>query len=259
MGGKIKAAFENRTNAWLFDPSELVLVTDPQHPLFDPRINLPLDEALVRNIMFQGVIEPIVIVKQDDKPVVVDGRQRVRCAVEANKRLEAEGKEPVRVTAVVRRGTEADLFGVSISANENRQDDTPLGRAKKCARLLAMGRSDEEAAIAFGVTASCVRAWMKLLDCAPQVREAVESGALAATAAAKLASLPAAEQVATLEKVVAEGKTNGKRPSVRAVSAAAGKPAGKMRSRREVAKRLEECHLPPDYRAALEWVIGTEQ
>lgn len=251
-----KTAFENRTNAYSFDPEELVLVTDRKHPLYDPRIELPLDEALVRNIMCNGVIEPVVIAKQHDQPVVVDGRQRVRAAVEANRRLGAEGKELVRVTAVIRRGDESNLFGVSISANENRQDDTPLGRAQKCARYLAMGRSEEEAAITFGVTLNCVRQWLKVLECSPVVRKAVEEGKIAASAAAQLADLEPDEQESALASAIEDSTKNGKKATARVVAKAAGKTSAKMRSRREILKRLEEPRLPKDYRLALLWVVG---
>lgn len=257
MGTK---AFASQANAYQFDPSELVLITDPKNPLYDPRINLPLDEGLVRNIMFQGVIEPVVIVKQNDKPVVVDGRQRVRCALEANKRLKEQGKEPVRVVAVVRRGTETDLFGVSISANENRQDDTPMGRAQKCARFLAMGRSEEEAAVTFGVSNTCIKQWMKMLETTPAVRKAVEAGKLSASAAAQLANLDADEQDSALASALEEATHNGKKKATgRVVAKAAGKKASKMKSRRAILKRLEEPRLPDMYRKALRWVLGEEE
>jgi ParB family chromosome partitioning protein len=249
-----------RTNAYNFDPNDLVLVTDKKHPLYDARINLPLDEALVRNISVNGVIEPVVVTKEGDKVLVVDGRQRVRAAVEANKRLEKEGKEPLKVTCVLRRGSESDLFGVAISANENRQDDTPLGRAHKCQRLMNMGRTEEEAAIAFGVTAQCIKQWMKVLECSPAVRKAVEEGKIAATAAAQLADLDSDAQEAALANAVEDSTKNGKKKvTARTVAKAAGKNSSKMRTRREVLKRLEEPRLPRDYRIALLWVLGEEE
>jgi ParB family chromosome partitioning protein len=255
----MKTAFENRTNAYTFDPSELVLIDDPKNPLFDPRVNMPLDESLVLNVMFQGVLEPVIVVKQNDKPVVVAGRQRVRAAREANKRLKEQGKEPVRVTAVIRRGTESDLFGVSISENEARQDDTPLGRANKCARYLNMGRSEEEAAVTFGVTKHCVQAWMRLLQCAAPVRKAVEEGKLAASAAAKLADLPADEQVSTLDGLLEEAKSNGhKRPTARKVAKKTGKTSAKTKSRKEILAKLEEPGLSVGFKHALQWVLGEE-
>lgn len=249
-----------RTNAYNFDPSDLILVTDKNHPLYDSRIHLPLDEALTRNIMVNGVIEPVVVTKEGDKVMVVDGRQRVRAAIEANSRLEKEGKETIKVTCVLRRGSESDLFGVAISANENRQDDTPLGRAHKCQRLMNMGRSEEEAAVAFGVTPNCVRQWMKVLECSAVVRKAVEEGKIAASAASQLADLDSDAQEAALANAVESSAKNGKKKvTARTVAKAAGKNSSKMRSRREILKRLEEPRLPRDYKVALLWVLGEEE
>lgn len=257
MASKIDGA--TRSNCYNFNPQDLILVNDKNHPLYDPRINLPLDEALVRNISVNGVIEPVVVAKEGDQVYVVDGRQRVRAAMEANKRLEREGKEPIKVTCVIRRGNESDLFGVSISANENRQDDTPLGKATKCQRYMNMGRTEEEAAITFGVTPNCVRQWMKVLECSTVVRKAVEEGKIAASAAAQLADLDSDEQESALASAIEDGAKNGKkRITARTVAKAAGKKSSKMRSRREVINRLEEPRLPEMYRKALLWVLGEE-
>jgi len=256
-----KQAFDApRTNAWNLNPSELVLVEDVDHPLYDPRVFLPVDESLVRNIMVNGVIEPVIIARINQTTYVVDGRQRVKAALEANVRLEREGKEPIRVCCVCRRGTETDLFGVSISANENRQDDSPLGRANKAAKLMAMGRTEDEAAVAFGVTKQCINQWLKVLQCAPVVRRAVDEGAISASAAVELADLEADEQVKALEQLLDADDTTKdgrkKKPTARKARAAAGKKNAHMKSRRAILQRLNEPRLPAQYRDALLWVLG---
>lgn len=58
----------------------------------------------------------------------------------ANKRLSAEGKVPLLVTCMLRKGEDANLFGVMVSTNELRREDTPLGRAEKLGRFLAVGQ-----------------------------------------------------------------------------------------------------------------------
>lgn len=42
-----------KTNVLMFEPENLHLVTDKVHPLYDERIHLPINEAMVLNIMDQ--------------------------------------------------------------------------------------------------------------------------------------------------------------------------------------------------------------
>ncbi len=245
-----------RTNAWLFDPEQLKLVTDENHPLYDPRIHLPTDEAMIRNIMVNGVIEPVIVAKEGQDVVVVDGRQRTKNAVEANKRLTAEGKEPVKVTCIIRRGDDASLFGVLISANENRQDDTPLGKAEKLARYMAMGRTEDQAAIAFGVSTVTIKTWLAMLTLSEKVRQAVDEGVISATAAVKLVDLPRPEQEAALNSLVESGsKTSGR--NVEKVKNGNRPAIAKMKSRKDIEKKLAEG-LPSGWTAsdALRWILG---
>ena len=53
--------------------------------------------------------------------LVVDGRQRVRHTLEANKRLSKEGKEPLLVPAVAKRGSAVRMAQAMVSANEIRR------------------------------------------------------------------------------------------------------------------------------------------
>jgi ParB family chromosome partitioning protein len=96
-----------KTNVLNFEPENLHLVTDKTHPLYDERIHLPINEAMVLNIMEQGVLEPIIVWKDPESGLacVVDGRQRVRHTLEANKRLVKQGDSPLLVPAVTKRGS----------------------------------------------------------------------------------------------------------------------------------------------------------
>lgn len=108
-----------KTNVLNFEPENLHLVTDKAHPLYDERIHLPISEAMVLNIMDQGVLEPIIVWKDPESGLscVVDGRQRVRHTLEANKRLSNEGKEPLLVPAVTKRGSAIRMAQAMVSAN----------------------------------------------------------------------------------------------------------------------------------------------
>jgi ParB-like chromosome segregation protein Spo0J len=55
----------------------------------------------LRPNMKNGVIDPIIVNKNEDILEVVSGRIRVKSAIEANKRLINAGKTPVTVSAVL--------------------------------------------------------------------------------------------------------------------------------------------------------------
>ena len=261
-----------RSNLFLVEPETLTIVgldTDdgPDHPLYDPRIKLPIDEGLVRNIMTYGVIEPVTVTKNGDRIELVDGRQRVRHARVANERLVAEGKEPMRVpVSPPRRASDHVLFGVMISANENRQEDSPLAKADKLERYLAMGRTEEEAAVAFGVTLQAIKTWQCLSDLSPPVRKAIERGDISASAGAQLAPLPRDEQLPALEQLIGNGETTAREVRARVKSKQTGQGgvvAPKTRRVRKLIKALEtgdadslDVSSIESFKLALQWTVG---
>jgi ParB family chromosome partitioning protein len=182
-----KATEAPRKDAYMLWPEDLVLITDKTHKLYDERVEWDPSEGLIRSIMYQGVIEPIIVARDGDKTVVVNGRQRVKAAIVANKRLETEGKEKLRVLCVFRKGTEGDFFGVAVSANECRRDDSPMAKARKVKTLIDFGKTEDEIAFMYGVGVQAVKNWHKLNDCSDLVKDAVDSGKITASAAAKLA------------------------------------------------------------------------
>ncbi len=195
-----------KTDIFLLDPSQLEIITDEKHVLYDERLKLPISEALVRSIMKIGVKVPILARRDGERMIVVDGRQRVRATVEANKRLVDMGMEPVRIPTKMERATEQDLFDTMIAANEIRQADSPLVLARKVQKSLDMGRTLEEVGITFGREIPALKQLLAVLECAPEVQKAVSAG-LSVTAAARLAKLPHEEQVKLLEEMPKDGST----------------------------------------------------
>ncbi|WP_330996353.1 hypothetical protein [Burkholderia gladioli] len=80
-----------------FDPDDLTLVVDESHPLYDERVHWPLDEAMVRNIDFQGVLQPIEVSKNPETGAteVVTGRQREELPRGESPTPRARGAAPV--------------------------------------------------------------------------------------------------------------------------------------------------------------------
>lgn len=252
---------KGKSNVLSFDPEDLTIVTDVNSPLYDPRVNLPVSESLVLNIMAVGVLQPIIVSKNTETGAteVVVGRQRVKAAREANKRLLAKGCEPVRVPAVPRRaGSPADQLGVLISENELREADTPLGRAEKMRRLMDMGRDEDSLAIIFGCSTQTVRNTLALLDCTATVRNAVEAGKIGVGHALKLSKLEPTEQREKLAELVQAGEAAAtpreRAKAQRAVVQAPDAPP-KPRSRREMEEALGTVKQPL-VAATLAWALG---
>lgn len=251
-----KRAFDaKRQNLWMFDPEELRLAMDKDDPLYDVRGEEPPDERLVRNIMYHGVLEPVVIVKRPEGPTVVDGRRRVVAAREASERLVEQGGDGVKVPCVLRRGSEGALAAVMVSTNEIRKDDTVLNRADKAQRLLDLGKTLEEVAEIFGKSVQTIKNWLDVAGLASPVRKLVEAGKLAANDAAKLKDLARAEQVEAAQKLA---ETNGRQRAKRNGKNGARKSPVKharMRTAAEIKAKLAKGKLSADYEEALKWVL----
>lgn len=252
-----KSAFNvRRADMFFFDPDDLVLVEDDTDPRYDPRVRLPVDEGLVANILYrgQGVLEPAIVAKDGDQAVVLDGRQRVKAAREANRRLVEQGVDPLRVPCVLRRGDDSDMFAVMVSANEHRATESPIEKARKVARYIHLGHTEEEAATLWGVSRMTIRNWLATLDLAPKVQKAIEAGRISPSAALPLGKLPREEQAARLDEMTA----GDRKPTVRESRERAGgtEDRTKVRSRREIEGALGAVRKGGMPARVLAWVLG---
>ncbi|HBR2226379.1 TPA: hypothetical protein L9N04_002414 [Klebsiella pneumoniae] len=256
---KVVYGASGKTNVLTFEPENLHLVTDKTHPLYDERIHLPISEAMVLNIMDQGILEPIIVWKDPETGLscVVDGRQRVRHTLEANKRLLKEGKEPLLVPAVAKRGSAVRMAQAMVSANEIRQADTPLGRAKKMADALERGHDEDDIAVLFGCSVQTVRATLSLLDATQAVREAVEAGTVTVTQARQLASLKPEEQREKVSEIEAATAGTTGHEKARRQRQILGEAKPRLKTRKEIIKALESAE--GEYASALRWVLGEAQ
>lgn len=264
MGGQ---AFDvRRASAFLFDPDDLVIIgidtkDGSEHPLYDEgRLKEKIPDSLVKNIMKFGVIETVSVTKIGDVPVVVDGRRRVRAAREAKRLQKAQGEETIKVPCLLKRGDDDELIGVLISGNEHRLNDGPIARAMKASKLKDRGRNLAEIGVYFGVSATAISNWLKVLDCIAEVKRAVEQGIISMSAAIELADLPPEEQKVALAKMIAEGKTtvaDAKSAKSGAASGSAGSVAPKKRLIRKIieAEGAEKV-LGKGFLQGVMWAIG---
>jgi ParB family chromosome partitioning protein len=199
-----------KTDCLLFDPEELVLVTDPKHDLYDERVHEEPTEKFVANVLHYGVLTPILVRKNPEtgKTEVVFGRKRVKACRAANKIRKKRGEDLYRIKAVVQRSDSKTAIGAMITENEQRVEDTPLNRAAKAARMLERGATEAEVGTAFGISPATVKNLIALIDAPAAVRKAAESGKISTSDAYKLSKLEPEEA----RKKVAELVEHAPRP-----------------------------------------------
>ena len=244
-----------RGNLFLMEPEDLVLITDKKHPLYDPRVEWPVSDSMVASVMAKGVIEPVIVRKEGNEIVVIDGRQRTKAAKEANKRLRSEGAPTVRVPVIIRREGDTEAFSTSVVLNEIRQADDVLTKAEKAQRLLNMGRSEKEVAADFGVTTVSIKNWLAVLELAPEVRKAVKDEKISAHDAVKsLGKLDRDEQVKSLPALIESAPTKRSRGGKDEKPKKKVSPVGRLRT----IYRSEEIMgaLSKREQALIGWIFG---
>lgn len=256
-----------RRDMFSVDPETLTLVDkawlaanslDESFHLYDPRAEREPEEALVLNIMAHGVQVPALVTKYGEQVLIVDGRQRWKAAMEANRRFTAEGKVPMTFPVLTKKGTESDLFGILVLTNELRYEDSTLVKAEKACKLLRLRPDDYAyAAVTFGVTERTIKNWEAMMTLTPAVKSAINAGKVPSTAALKLAKLTPTEQREQIAEIVSKAETNGKgKVTVREASTAASGKVDDRPSAKYEAGLLAWAKLPADVKAYLQWKRG---
>lgn len=266
----------SRSDGFTADPDIFTIVTDPKHPLYDERVEaIPLDNpdlmGLIASIAEIGVKTQIHVIRDGEKLLVKDGNQRVRAALEANKLRKERGLDPVQVPFKVvheRNGeTQVEKAGMNL-----RVKSPAMVQARLAAKLEAMGKSREQIAVAMGFTSTTmVDNCLRLLDCAPKVQQAVETGQASPSFARDMAKLPREEQEKKLDEMLAQGISLKGSEGLRAAGAAKrGEKVEKKNVGRRMKNRVQtqEAHdrmeanegsLKKDGKAVLmafKWLLG---
>lgn len=202
----------------------LVIITDPAHALYDERINLPVNEALVASIQNHGVMEPVLVRRNGTKYEVINGRQRIKAVIEANKR--GKGVK-IRVPVIIRQDEDTEAAGVMIATNELRTADTPVVKARKARRALALGASLEELTLAFGISTGALKNLMSILDCDKAVQVMFDKGLVPVSGASRIARLPREDQAKAMEDLQASGGATKERVRAKVKAITTAKKTGK--------------------------------
>ena len=159
--------------------------------VFQPRAHADdtrLDE-LARSIKANGIIQPIVVRKIDDRYQIIAGERRWRAAMRAGL---------TRVPIVVRDvapGQERSLLEMALIENIQREDLNPIEEALAYRRLAdEFQLKQEQIAEAVGKDRASVANYLRLLKLPDEVRNEVASGRLSMGHARALLALPSEDQ-----------------------------------------------------------------
>jgi len=219
MGGLNHAVKFNagKATGYTADPEDLKLVTDPMHYLYQERVKLPEDPFLTASMVEFGWIGGAVeVVVNGEEREISKGRQRIKAARAANKIRRKRGLDPIAVpyTLKPKGATEKYLYETGIVENSARVEMGPTSKATEAAEL--QRRGCQPARIAFlcripGNPEKEIPRYLAILDCAPCIREAIESGEVHMGDAPKLAKLSTDAQAEWLAARRAGGVAPGKR------------------------------------------------
>ena len=174
-------------------------------------------QELVQSIRQNGIIQPVVVRRVGDGFELIAGERRWRAA-------KAAGLSTV--PAQVRNVDSAKAFQLSIIENIQRQDLSPIERAKAYKRLIdTFELTQELAAQQLGINRSSMANTMRLLELPGEIQDAVSRGTIGMGHARALLALGTAAQRLTLwrkieqsglsvrqvEKLVAKGGISRRR------------------------------------------------
>jgi len=166
---------------------------------YQPRLQLRQESLaeLAESIREQGVLQPLIAreIEADGLKVyeIVAGERRWRAA-----RLAGLTAVPV----IVRELSDQEALAVALIENLQREDLNPIDQARSMARLVdEFGMTHDEIAKALGRSRAGVTNFLRLLDLAEDVKDAMVAGALDMGHARALLPLDTQRQVALAGKI----------------------------------------------------------
>jgi ParB/RepB/Spo0J family partition protein len=141
-------------------------------------------DGLVESVRAQGVIQPVIAVRENGHFEVVDGSRRLAAAKRAGR---------TTIPAIVRELeiTEQEVAEIALTANLQRKDLTPLEEARGYKGWLDLTKKTQaELAKRVGKAPSTIANALRLLDAAPAIQKALEKGDITAAHAKVAMSVP---------------------------------------------------------------------
>ena len=155
---------------------------------------------LAQSIKTPGVIQPIILVKKNDRYMIVSGERRWRASKIAGLKT---------IPAIVRRYTEAEIAEIALIENLQREDLNPIESALAIKELIdKFNLTQEQISEKIGKSRSAVANTLRLLALAPDVIKLIQSGELSAGHGKVLVSISDPDEQIRVAKMVAESKSS---------------------------------------------------
>ena len=171
------------------------------HPnRYQPRMRFSEDEleGMARSIKEQGIIQPLLVRKDDNGFELVAGERRLRAAKKAGL---------IQVPVIVRTIADTDLLEMSIVENIQREDLNPMEEAEAYYQLITkFDLTQDQAAARVGKSRSAVANFLRLRQLPEQIKIDIITGVLSmGHARALLGASNSAQQNAAWRAVVSKG------------------------------------------------------
>ena len=151
--------------------------------------------ALAKSVKEKGILQPILVRKQNDKYEIVAGERRYRAALQAGL---------TEVPVIEKSMADNEALEIALIENIVRQDLTPLEEAKGFEQLMReFAYTQEKLSEVIGKSRSYIANTLRLLNLPDGVKSLLNQGKLTAGHARCLIGLQDAEELAS--KIVAEG------------------------------------------------------
>ncbi len=137
-----------------------------------PRRTFPAEsiEELAKSIEIYGVIQPIIVTKQDGYYEIVAGERRWRASKKAGLK---------EIPCIVREGTERKNREIALIENIQREDLNPIDKARGFRELLdSYGMTQQQLADTIGLNRSTVTNTLRLLNLDERVMQLAIEGKL---------------------------------------------------------------------------------
>lgn len=200
LGRGLGSFFDEEPEIKKGDRVETLRITQVEPNKNQPRHSFNNDkiEELSESIKEHGVIQPIIVVKNDDMYKIVAGERRWRAAKKAGLK---------EIPAVVRNYSEFEIAQIALIENLQRENLNPIEEALGYQTLInKFSMTQEDVSAKIGKSRSAIANSIRLLSLDEPIREKLISGEISSGHARALLSIEIPKiRMALLESIISKG------------------------------------------------------